>query len=203
MRGLVVVKSDRERAEKPASREDAGPLLVAHRQGNDTAFEKLVEHYRRPVFGYLVHTGVPESDRDDLFQDVFVKIHRESHRYDPALPLHPWLFTVLANTVRSYFRKQKLRRVFFTPLSSTEHKDPAPDSEAKATANEMVVWLERTIPELPAKEREVLLLARLEGMSLKDIDAVLAIPINTVKTRLRRARLGLVERYERQRGSAS
>ena len=93
--------------------------------------------------------------------------------------------------------------MFFTPLSSTEHKDPAPDSEAKATANEMVVWLERTIPELPAKEREVLLLARLEGMSLKDIAAVLAIPINTVKTRLRRARLGLVERYERQRGSAS
>ena len=54
----------------PASRQDVDPLLVAHRQDNYTAFAKLVEHYRLPVFGYLVHNGVPESDRHDLFQNV-------------------------------------------------------------------------------------------------------------------------------------
>jgi RNA polymerase sigma-70 factor (ECF subfamily) len=197
------MESDQERGATPATRYDAGSLLVAHREGTDGAFAKLVEHYRRPVFGYLVHSGVPESDREDLFQDVFVKIHREAHRYDPTRPLHPWLFTVVANTVRSYLRKHKLRRIFFTPLQSADPKDPGPDSESKASTNEMVDWLERTIPELPANEREVFLLARLEGMSLKHIASALSIPTNTVKTRLRRARLELVERYERQRVSAS
>ena len=86
--------------------------LVAHRDGDSEAFGKLVQRYRRPVFGYLVHCGVPESDRDDLFQDIFIKIHQRADQYDAARPLHPWLFTVVANTVRSYFSKKKLRSFF-------------------------------------------------------------------------------------------
>ncbi len=176
--------------------------LVAHRDGDSEAFGKLVQRYRRPVFGYLVHCGVPESDRDDLFQDIFIKIHQRADQYDAARPLHPWLFTVVANTVRSYFSKKKLRSFFvWEPAPEEvpeEVKDPAPDSEARASAKETAAWLERAIAALPMPQREVLVLATIEDLPLKDIASVLDMPLNTVKTHVRRARLRLVECYERR-----
>ena len=176
--------------------------LIAHRDGDSEAFGKLVQRYRRPVFGYLVHCGVPESDRDDLFQDIFIKIHQRADQYDAARPLHPWLFTVVANTVRSYFSKKKLRSFFvWEPAPEEvpeEVKDPAPDSEARASAKETAAWLERAIAALPMPQREVLVLATIEDLPLKDIASVLDMPLNTVKTHVRRARLRLVECYERR-----
>ena len=174
--------------------------LIEHRADDSDAFAKLVQRYRRPVFGYLVHCGVPESDRDDLFQDIFIKIHQRADQYDEARPLHPWLFTVVANTVRSYFSKKKLRSFFVwepAPEDVPENvKDPA--SEARASAKETAAWLERAIAALPMPQREVLVLATIESLPLKDIASILDMPVNTVKTHVRRARLRLVESYERR-----
>ena len=123
-------------------------------------------------------------------------------RRDAARPLHPWLFTVVANTVRSYFSKKKLRSFFvWEPAPEEvpeEVKDPAPDSEARASAKETAAWLERAIAALPMPQREVLVLATIEDLPLKDIASVLDMPLNTVKTHVRRARLRLVECYERR-----
>ena len=172
--------------------------LVAHRDGDRDAFAKLGQRYRRPVFGYLVHCGVPESDRDDLFQDIFIKIHRRADQYDAARPLHPWLFTVVANTVRTYFRKSKLLSFFVWEPARDDVEDPAPDSEAEVSAKETAAWLERAIAALPMPQREVLVLATIENLPLKDIASALDMPLSTVKTHVRRARLRLVESYERR-----
>ena len=172
-------------------------LLVAHRDGDREAFSQLVERYRRPVFGYLVRCGIAEADRDDVFQDIFIKIHQRADQYDAGRPLHPWLFTVVANTVRTYLRKQKLRSYFvWEPAPDIE--DDAPDAESLASAQQTKAWLERAIQALPMPQREVLILATIENLPLKDIASILDMPINTVKTHLRRARMRLVESYERR-----
>ena len=179
-------------------------LLVAHRQGDRDAFSQLIERYRRPVFGYLVRCGVAEGDRDDLFQEIFIKIHRRADQYDDARPLHPWLFTVVANTVRTYQRKQRLRSFFlWEPAGADvepEYEDHSPDVEAIASSRQTEAWLERAIQALPMPQREVLILATIENVPLKDIAAILEMPLNTVKTHVRRARLRLVESYERRTG---
>jgi RNA polymerase sigma-70 factor (ECF subfamily) len=179
--------------------DEPGRLLVAHRNGDFGAFARLVERYRRPVYGYLVHCGVPETERDDLFQDIFVRVHEHAGTYDPARPLHPWLFTVAANAVRTYFRKRQ-RRLFFFGGSAPpgEVKDDAPDGEALASASETKRWLERAIGSLPLPQREVLTLAAIESLPLAEVASILGMPLNTVKTHLRRARLRLVSSYERR-----
>lgn len=208
MRGLAPVPVERigMTSSTPSAvtdvREDAGALLVAHRNGDHDAFGKLLQRYRRPVFSYLFHCGVPEPDRDDLFQEIFVRVHQRAASYQASRPLHPWLFTVVANTVRSYFRKQK-RRTLFTGPPSENVQDQTPDSEAAASARETTAWLERAIQALPLPQREVLLLAAVENLPLNDIASILELPLNTVKTHLRRARLRLVDGYERRTGSAS
>ena len=189
------------RMEIEAVPEPTERLLVAHRDGDHDAFSHLVERYRRPVFGYLVRCGIAEADRDDLFQEIFLKIHQRADQYDTARPLHPWLFTVVANTVRTYLRKQKLRSYFVWEPARTDVRDiqdDAPDAESLASAQQTKAWLERTIQALPMPQREVLILATIENLPLKDIASILDMPINTVKTHVRRARMRLVESYERR-----
>jgi RNA polymerase sigma-70 factor (ECF subfamily) len=187
-----------ERPAPEVARDDGGRLLAAHGNGDGEAFSKLIQKYRRPVYGYLFHCGVPEPDRDDLFQEIFVRVHERARSYDPSRPLHPWLFTVVANAVRTYFRKQSRRLYFFSGPPSEEVKDGAPDGEALLSERETADWLERAIQALPLSQREVLVLATLENLPLNDIASILELPLNTVKTQLRRARLRLVESYERR-----
>jgi RNA polymerase sigma-70 factor (ECF subfamily) len=196
MRGLASMEM--AAPEAPVRREDGGPLLAAHGNGDREAFPKLVQQYRKPVYGYLFHCGVPEPDRDDLFQEIFVRVHQRARSYDPSRPLHPWLFTVVANSVRTYFRKQNRRLFFFAGPPPEDVKDEAPDGEALFSARETTDWLERAIQALPLSQREVLVLATLENLPMNEIASILELPVNTVKTQLRRARLRLMESYERR-----
>lgn len=177
------------------ARDEVGPLaerrlLVRHRQGDGAAFGELVRLYRAAVYGYLVRCGVPEGERDDLFQDVFLRVHRSATRYEPSRPLHPWIFTIVANVVRNHWRRQRVRALTSgEPPADTA--DDAPLGSTVAEDRQTVAFVERRIAELPVTQREVLLLVSVEGLPLKDAAAMLATPLNTVKTRLHRARLAL------------
>jgi RNA polymerase sigma-70 factor (ECF subfamily) len=110
---------------------------------------------------------------------------------------------VVANAVRTYFRKQKRRLFFFAGPPPEDVKDEAPDGEAIASARETTDWLERAIQALPLSQREVLVLATLENVPLNDIASILGLPVNTVKTQLRRARLRLIASYDRRTRATS
>ncbi len=177
---------------------DERQLLLRHCSGDREAFGRLVAEYRAPVWSYLVRSGVAESDREDLFQDIFIKIHAASTRYEPDRPLHPWLFTIVANTVRTYRRKRRVRELIFREPSAHEPEAPGVDGERALAAKQAVSWLERAIPRLPSAQREVLILTCIERLNQKDVAAVLGIPVNTVKTQLRRARQALVRGLARR-----
>ena len=153
--------------------------------------------------GYLSRCGVDPSDRDDLFQEVFLSVHTAAHRFDASRRVHPWLFTIVANSTRSYFRKQRVRQLVFAEPRPTavdpEPRATTPDGERSAVASQTLAWLERQIPQLPLRQREVLLLACVERRPLKEIAQILGMPLNTIKTHLRRARLSLAHKLARAR----
>lgn len=76
-----------------------------------------------------------------------------------------------------------------TPAPQRQSSGPDERLEQRSTVN----WLERRIATLPERQREVLVLSTIKGLRMKDIAGVLALPENTVKTHLRRARLALAE----------
>ena len=168
--------------------------LTRHCRGDASAFPALLEAYRRPVYGYLVRSGVAEADRDDIFQSIFLKIHAAAQSYDPTRPLGPWLFTIVANTVRNHFRAQAVPITTVPrddPLDPLDPPDPNPGPEHIAEARETVAWLEEALLALPPVQREVLLLVTIVGLRQQDAANSLNLPLNTVKTHLRRARLAL------------
>ena len=164
--------------------------LPRHCRGDREAFTELMNAYQAPVFGYLVRCGVPPASRDDVFQEIFVKIHLGAASYQPSRPLGPWLFTIAANSVRNHFRDESRHRVADdNQACDVPSGDHGPQTLAEI--QETVAWLEGALPTLPLAQREVLLLGSVAGLRLQDIATVLHIPLNTVKTLNRRARLSL------------
>ncbi len=185
------------RTEEDPGRE--ADLLLRHRAGDPVAFARLVEEYRAPVYSYLVRCGVGESDRDDLFQDIFARVHKATESYHADLPLHPWLFTIVANAVRTHLRRARVRRLVFSESDGREPASATPDGEQVSVARQTRSWLERRIRRLPLAQREVLILTCIESRPQAEVARILGIPLNTVKTHLRRARLSLAQGLARLR----
>lgn len=167
-----------------------------HAGGDPQAFPQLVQAYRAPVYSYLVRSGVVDADRDDLFQEVFIRVHRAAGSYDPAFPVAPWLFTIVANAVRNHLRGRRVRELIFRGSPIAEPSDPAIRGDERIEQRQNREWLEREIPRLPRPQREALLL-NLKSMSRQQCAAALGIPVNTFKTNLRRAKLELVRRLNK------
>ncbi len=179
-----------------------GRLLVRHREGEAEAFAELVARYRAPVFGYLVRCGVEPAARDDLFQDIFLSVHNAAGSYQPERPLHPWVFTIVANAVRNHRRRMRVRRLVF-PASAPEEAPAAdPDGYQQAEARETAGWLEQAMDRLPLAQREVLVLCAVQRLDQQEAAEILRIPVNTLKTRLRRARLTLARALARRNAAA-
>jgi len=183
---------------------DERDLLLQHLGGEPEAFAELVSRYRAPVYSYLCRCGVDAQDRDDLFQEIFIRIHRAAGQYQPERELHPWLFTIVANTVRNHVRQKKVRDLVFGDPPANDPPDVNADGEQVARAKQTRAWLESRIRELPRIQREVLILACIEHLPQKQVASILGLRLNTLKTHLRRARLALVRqlarREERARG---
>ena len=171
---------------------DTRVLLARHVEGDQNAFPQLIQKFRRQVYSYLVRCGVPDEARDDLFQEIFIKVHHAVPSYKPEQPLEPWLFTVVANSTRSYYRKQVVQQRLRGEIALNIPRQPR-TGEDMVEAVEIVEWLERQITLLPSKQREVIVLCCFDNLSRKDVAQILNCPVATVKTNLRRARATLAK----------
>jgi len=180
---------ERDRTARPEERQ----LLARHCAGDPDAFVELVACYRAPIYGYLVRRGVEPHVRDDLFQEIFLRIHRAAASYRVDAPLHPWVFTIVANTVRSHYRKLRVRRLVFAEAGQTR-REPAsaePDGYEFVEARETAARIEAGLARLPETQREVVLLCFVEKFSPAEVSQILGVPAGTVRTRLARGRAGL------------
>jgi RNA polymerase sigma-70 factor (ECF subfamily) len=177
-------------------------LLVRHRDGDPDAFEELVQRFRAPIFSYLVRCGVEPASRDDLFQEIFIKIHSASARYHAEQPLPPWIFTIAANTVRSHFRKRRVQGLVFPERRSNDPKSESASAQESLEAQETAAWIDAALAHLPRKQREVFSLCGVQGLPQQQVSEILGMPLNTVKTQLRRARIELARGLALWRGKA-
>ncbi|MGE0785982.1 MAG: RNA polymerase sigma factor [Sandaracinaceae bacterium] len=146
--------------------------------------------------GYVVHSlrrlGVRERDLEDIAQDVFIGVHRAFGAYDPARPIRPWLFAFAFRAASNYRRSARVRR-------ESVFESGQPDTAVEATQEERLALEERrralhdALDTLDLKHRAALILVDLDGVSPKDAAASLEIPLDTVYSRVRNARLKLKE----------
>jgi RNA polymerase sigma factor (sigma-70 family) len=140
------------------------------------------------AFNYARWLTKSDADAEDVVQDAAVRALRffSSLRNDDA---RAWLLTIVRNTW--YARIAKVGRTdqhaVFDDMKD-ERPDQQLDPEALVIQRQAVERVQRAIGELPVDFREVIVLRELEGLSYKEIAAVIAAPIGTVMSRLARAR---------------
>ena len=183
---------------------DERRLLLRHREGDPAAFGELVSLYRSSVFGYLVRSGVPRGHQEDLFQEIFLRVHKSAGQYQSDRALKPWLFAIVTNVVRSHYRKLRVRQLISAdPQAVDEAQSALPSSEELSQAQQTARWLEQALKKLPLKHREVIILCAVEKMSPQDAAKALGANLSTVKTNLRRARIDLAKQLQKRDRAAS
>ncbi len=163
------------------------------RRGDPDAWQDLVRRFTPLVYRLSFRMLRDEAEAEDASQEVFLRMHRSFDSYDPTRPLSPWVsrttYHACLRRLQSAARRQgKLERE--ASLSDDVDAD-ARSPEQSAEANEAAALLARAIEDLPAQDRALLDLRYREGLSDAEVSEATGMPVNTIKTRLFRARAKL------------
>lgn len=168
--------------------EDA-ELLRAVARGDEAAFAHVYDRYAPILLGLMLRILRSRPEAEDVLQEVFLQVWQQARSFDPA---RGRAFTWLATLSRSR-AIDRLRAVDSRERAaqrSAEDRQPTA-TEPRARADEEAIRSERAeavraaLAELPEEQRQVLVLAYLDGMSQTEIAAAKNQPLGTVKTRTR------------------
>src|SRR5687767_3070439 len=146
------------------------------------AFEEQYDYLYRAVRRF----GVPESDVEDLVQEVFLVMWRRWAEYEPQRPLRPWLAGIAFHIAQKHLSRGR-REV---PRGEVDREDESPHPDERLAAARSRDIALRALAGLPAKQKVVLVMHDLDGVEMRDVARALQVPLFTAYSRLRRARLG-------------
>jgi RNA polymerase sigma-70 factor (ECF subfamily) len=167
---------------------DDSRLLTDARRGKEPAFLELYHRYRTPIFRFAFRMTGSGASAEDITQECFLALLAGAS-YDTARgDLRTYLFGIVRNLA--------LRRLRVTERECEEPDDvPSPhDTAAELISAERAELVSRAIGELPAFQREALILFEYEDLSLEETAMVTGVEVGTVKARLHRARQALRRR---------
>ncbi len=125
---------------------------------------------------------------DDLVQETVVRAIANIHSFEPGTNMPAWLFTILRNLFRSEYRKRR-REVEDAEGKYTESLKSYPEQESRLEFEE----LRDALGKLPPDQREALILVGASGFSYQEAADIRGCAVGTIKSRVNRARVRLVE----------
>jgi RNA polymerase sigma-70 factor (ECF subfamily) len=161
-------------------------LIRDARRGQEGAFLRLFDQHHVPLFRFALRLTGSMADAEDIVQECFLALLRPGCGFDPARTA---LRTYLFGAVRNQALKRLLRREPAEAPEAADHRTP----ETEALRGETAEAVADAIAALPETQREVLLLAHYEQLSLAEIAEITELEISAVKSRLQRARATLRE----------
>lgn len=160
-------------------------LISALARGDEAAFTCLYERYRRAIFGFLLRILRNHADAEDVLQLVFVEVWRNGSAYDASRgrPV-AWLFKRAQSRAIDHVRSREThsKKISASATFSTELIGGTAEDAARP---ERRIIVRAALAALSEEQRQVLDLAYFEGLTQPEMAALLAIPLGTVKTRVR------------------
>jgi len=161
-------------------------LILEFQKGSHEAFTELFLRYRELVYAFFRRRINDPARPEELAQETFLAVLRGAQRYEPRATFRTYLFAI-AFKILANDRRKAGQHSNGTAVES-ERVEPATRGDS-----ETGVWVREAIAKLDETDREVLLLREYEDLSYDEIAGVLRVPINTVRSRLFRARMALKE----------
>ena len=168
-------------------------LIESYRSGNEQAFKALIERYVNPIYVFARRMSGNGEDASDVSQETFVKVWRTIDRYKLTGTFRAWIFAIARNTAIDRLRKKKVP--VFSDFETTEGTNSLVDSLSDPETLPATLikkaedkgLLESGLSVLSVEDREILTLHYTEEMTFETIGKLLKKPLNTVKSRHRRA----------------
>ena len=159
-------------------------LMVQVRDGMPGAFDQLFTRFREPVWRFFRRRVTDPARAEELAQDVFAALFEAAPRYEPRAAFRSYLFGIAYNVLMAARRK-----------GASEAGDPL-DGEGPAGRSadpDAGLWVRQALSRLDSDDREILMLREYEQLSYQEIADLRTLPLNTVRSRLFRARAALKE----------
>jgi RNA polymerase sigma-70 factor, ECF subfamily len=171
-------------------------LMIAFSRGTNDAFTELFARYKQPIFGFYWRRVADRALAEELTQEAFVAVIRAARRYEQSATFRTYLYAIALKILRAYRRKAAFRATFMG--SPAEHAEPSAESGVVTQ-----LFMREALRNLDGMDREILLLREFEQLSYAEIAELLNLPVNTVRSRLFRARAALREMLSERAPSGS
>jgi len=180
---------------------DERALVSEAQGGNRAAFEELVRKYDRDVLRLALNLMKRPEDARDVYQEAFLKVYRNLHRFRFECSFYTWLYRIVTNVCLDHLRRRQARpedqapeihpnrmeegpRDFFD--YQKEHR-PTLDPERTLIGKEIQSRISRAMERLSPRERVVFEMKHYQGLKLRAIGDALGTTEETVKNSLFRA----------------
>jgi RNA polymerase sigma-70 factor (ECF subfamily) len=163
--------------------------MTAARPRTEEVFEELFEQQLTYVWNVLRRLGVREADREDLVQEVFVRVHHALATYDASRPPRPWLFAFAFRVAMDHKRLARHRTEVLGDVPDSPTSSRGPEAELDASRRRAI--LQDALDTLDLDKRAVIVLHEIEELPIPEVARTLGIPEGTAYTRLRAARAQL------------
>ena len=169
-------------------------LMLRVKEGDERAFERLVEIHQNAVIGMVYRMLNSVDDAHDIAQQVFIRVWRSAPRYEVSAKFTTWLYTITRNLVFNETRRRSRRKEVSIeqeneddpPKHFTDHSEPGADQNLEKA--EFHDALDRAIEALPEKQRLAVILRGKQDLPYEEICVILKMSLPAVKSLLFRAR---------------
>jgi len=190
-------------APEPRDDDRGVALMLAWQGGDEAAFDALVEAYSGQVYALLTRFMGRSSAREDMVQEVFLRVIRAKDRYEPTARFTTWLYRIVFNLAVNETQRSRSRATWSldAPIGGGDDgpthdalDEDAPDPSDGLERSDAVQAVRAAIASLPDNQRLALVLAKYHDMPYVEIGQVLGSTEKAIKSLIHRAREALRER---------
>ncbi|HVS10491.1 MAG TPA: sigma-70 family RNA polymerase sigma factor [Planctomycetota bacterium] len=181
----------------PSMRYEGDPgvqWMLAYQAGDEAAFDRLVEGYSGQLYALLTRFLGPVSEREDLLQEVFLRVIRARERYQPTARFSTWLYRITFNIAVNRTQRNPGTVSLEAPNDLGElgplgrQAAPGDEPDRELERNDVIAAVRRAIDSLPASQRMALVLAKYEELPYAEIAMVMGSSEKAIKSMIHRAR---------------
>jgi RNA polymerase sigma-70 factor (ECF subfamily) len=173
-------------------------LAVEYVEGNNRAFDELLNRTKTGIFSYIIFIVHNQEVANDIFQETFLKAitNLQMRKYTPTGKFNAWMIRIAHNAIMDWYRRQKTKQIIDMDddfdISSMSDKTLMETSSEDLMANAQVLAdVKAMIDFLPEAQREVVQMRYYQNLSFKEIAALTGVSINTSLGRMRYALINL------------
>lgn len=168
-------------------------LIKKFLQGQTEAFNTLVWRWEKPLYNFILRYIGDCEQTKDVLQNTFIRAYKSLNRLKDHTRFSAWIYQIALNQCHDCWKARKSGHLNLSDLEDDEQDnkrehysmvDPAHGPEKIRNNAELAEYLRQALLMIPEEQRVVIIMKEYHGLKFTEIEAILQIPINTIKSRL-------------------